>query len=111
MKKTIIVYGQTESALMQRALAELSKTRFASTGAYPACFPYERSADHACYRCIYMGTKANNPYISENSTAVLTQAENGDQLTIYGENNNWYSVKFGTVTGFANAAYVVVNER
>ena len=44
-------------------------------------------------------------------SAVLTQAENGDQLTIYGENNNWYSVKYGTVTGFANAAYVVVNDR
>lgn len=42
-------------------------------------------------------------------STVLTQAENGDLLAIYGENNNWYSVKFGNVTGFANAAYVVVN--
>ena len=43
------------------------------------------------------------------SSAVLAQAENGDQLTIYGENNNWYSVKFGNLVGFANTAYVVVN--
>ena len=43
------------------------------------------------------------------SSAVLAQAENGDLLTIYGENNNWYSVKFGNLVGFANTAYVVVN--
>ena len=43
------------------------------------------------------------------SSAVLAQAENGEQLTIYGENGSWYSVKFGTITGFANTAYVVVN--
>ena len=42
-------------------------------------------------------------------SAVLAQAENGDQLTIYGQNNGWYSVKFGNVTGYANEAFVVVN--
>ena len=42
-------------------------------------------------------------------SAILAQAENGDQLTIYGENGSWYSVKFGNVVGFANTAYVVVN--
>ena len=42
-------------------------------------------------------------------SAILAQAENGDQLTIYGENGSWYSVKFGNLVGFANTAYVVVN--
>ena len=42
-------------------------------------------------------------------SAILAQSENGDQLTIYGENGSWYSVKFGNVVGFANTAYVVVN--
>lgn len=42
-------------------------------------------------------------------SAVLAQAENGDQLTIYGDNNGWYSVKYGNQVGFANAAYVVIN--
>lgn len=41
-------------------------------------------------------------------SAVLAQAENGDQLVIYGESGNWYSVKFGSLVGFANTAYVVV---
>lgn len=40
---------------------------------------------------------------------ILTRAENGDQLTIYGENGNWYSVEYDDVVGFANSAYVVVN--
>ena len=39
---------------------------------------------------------------------ILTQAENGDRLTIYGLNDNWYSVGYQGITGFANAAYVVV---
>lgn len=40
---------------------------------------------------------------------ILTRAENGDQLTIYGENGNWYSVGYDDVVGFANTAYVVVS--
>ena len=40
---------------------------------------------------------------------VLTRAENGDQLTIYGENGNWYSVGFGDVIGYTMAAYVMVS--
>lgn len=43
------------------------------------------------------------------ASVILAQAENGDQLTIYGEDNGWYSVKYGNLAGFANAAYVVVN--
>ena len=39
---------------------------------------------------------------------VLARAENGDRLTIYGENGNWYSVRFGDLVGFANTAYVTV---
>ena len=42
-------------------------------------------------------------------SAVLTQAENGAQLTIYGEKDNWYSVQIGNIVGYAYGAYVVVN--
>lgn len=42
-------------------------------------------------------------------SAVLTQAENGDPLTIYGESGNWYSVRYKDTVGYANAAYVVLN--
>lgn len=38
---------------------------------------------------------------------ILTQAENGDPLTIYGESGNWYAVRYKDVVGYANAAYVV----
>lgn len=40
-------------------------------------------------------------------SAILAQAENGDPLTIYGREGNWYSVRFGDIVGYANAAYVV----
>ena len=38
---------------------------------------------------------------------ILTQAENNDPLTIYGESGNWYAVRYKDVVGYANAAYVV----
>lgn len=38
---------------------------------------------------------------------ILTQAENGDPLTIYGESGNWYAVRYKDIMGYANAAYVV----
>ncbi len=40
---------------------------------------------------------------------VLTQAENGEQLTIYGEEGNWYSVGLRGLVGYAASAYVVVD--
>ena len=38
---------------------------------------------------------------------ILTQAENGEQVIIYGEEGNWYSVGLRGLVGYANAAYVV----
>lgn len=38
---------------------------------------------------------------------ILTQAENGDILTITGESGNWYAVRYNDIVGYANAAYVV----
>lgn len=38
---------------------------------------------------------------------ILTQAENGDILTITGESGNWYAVRYKDIVGYANAAYVV----
>lgn len=39
---------------------------------------------------------------------VITQAENGEQLMIYGQEGNWYSVGVRGIVGYANSAYVVV---
>ena len=41
------------------------------------------------------------------ASAILTQAENGDPLTIFGREGDWYSVRYKDVVGYANAAYVV----
>jgi len=38
---------------------------------------------------------------------VITQAENGEQVTIYGEEGNWYSVGIRGIVGYANTAYIV----
>lgn len=43
------------------------------------------------------------------ASAILTTANNGDQLTIYGENGNWYSVGYNGITGYASTAFVAVN--
>lgn len=42
-------------------------------------------------------------------SAVLTQAENGEQLMIYGEEGNWYSVGLRGIVGYAASAYVVIS--
>ena len=39
---------------------------------------------------------------------ILTTANNGDTLAIYGESGNWYSVGYNGVVGFASSAYVTV---
>jgi len=44
------------------------------------------------------------------AAAILTRAENGDTLTIYGENDNWYSVRYKGVVGFASTAFVTVQD-
>lgn len=40
-------------------------------------------------------------------SVVLTRAENGEPLEIYGEEGNWYSVGLRGIVGYASTAYVV----
>lgn len=42
------------------------------------------------------------------SAPVIARAYDGAQLTILGQWQDWYVVEFGSVTGYANAAYVEV---
>lgn len=44
------------------------------------------------------------------ASAILTTANNGDPLTIYGENENWYSVGYNGIVGYASTAFVTVNQ-
>lgn len=81
MKKIAIIYGTVETPLQQRAVAELSSVILDDTFAYPACFPYDAEADRSAFRCIYVGTKENNPYIRAHSAAALTHEE-GYAITV-----------------------------
>ena len=37
---------------------------------------------------------------------IISRAYNGDQLTIYGEIGDWYSIRHGDTAGFVNKAYI-----
>ena len=42
-------------------------------------------------------------------SAIMAQAENGAPLTIYGEKDGWYSVRFNEIVGYAYGAYVTIS--
>jgi N-acetylmuramoyl-L-alanine amidase len=44
------------------------------------------------------------------ASAILTTAQGGDRLNIYGENGNWYSVGYNGITGYASTAFVTVEQ-
>lgn len=43
------------------------------------------------------------------ASTILTTANNGDTMNIYGESGNWYSVGYNGIVGYANAAFVTVS--
>ena len=74
MKKIAIIYGILENGIQKKAVEVLSKILLDYTYEYPCCF--ELGADiPADYRKIYIGTKANNSYIKENSKATLSHSD------------------------------------
>ena len=75
MKKFAIVYGKLTSDVQKKAVEVLSRFLLDETLEYPECFAYDAGADYSAYRCIYIGTKQDNPYIAQHSDAVLDKAE------------------------------------
>ena len=75
MKKFAIVYGSCETELQKRAVEELTKILLDYTFEYPVCFAYDEAADLSAFKCIYIGTKASNPYIRNASKETLTRCE------------------------------------
>jgi len=75
MKKNAIIYGASVSPVQKKAFAVLSQILMDSADQYPVCFSYDGSADYSAFRCFYIGTKGNNPYISANSRLQLTCPE------------------------------------
>ena len=75
MKKVIIVYGNDLSILQRRAIEQISAFCLECGNEYPVCYHYNEEFDKTNARIIYLGTKANNPKISELSPVTLTKKE------------------------------------
>ena len=75
MKKTAIIYGEARSKIQKRAIEELTKILLDYTTEYPVCVKYGEDIDTDVFRCIYIGTRENNPYIKKTSNGDLTIPE------------------------------------
>lgn len=75
MKKFAIVYGMMENGIQKRAVEELSVILLDYMPEYPICLKYGERNDLSEYRCIYIGTRENNPYIKAASQAALSREE------------------------------------
>lgn len=75
MKNTAIVYGSCEAALQMRGIRLLSEQILEYNESYPICVKCGEEEKLSEYTKIYVGTKADNGYIAENSTAKLSHAE------------------------------------
>lgn len=84
MKPFAIVTGSSDSKLLKLAVEELSKTLLEYTKSYPACFSYEEYADLSDFRCIYIGTRTEHPYIQSHANPSLCKPESYS-LSVSGE--------------------------
>lgn len=75
MKKVIIVYGNDLGILQRRAIEQISAFCLECGNEYPVCYHYNEEFDKTNARIIYLGTKANNPKISDLSPVTLTKKE------------------------------------
>ncbi|MBQ8893527.1 MAG: hypothetical protein IJ043_03865 [Clostridia bacterium] len=75
MRKTVVIYGSKDTPLMRKAIEVLSQTLLDYIGSYPASFQYDAATDYSKYRCIFIGTKNNHPYIAQSTQTVPPHAE------------------------------------
>ena len=75
MKKIGVVYGELNNEIQKKALEHISSIVLEHTLDYPACIKYSDLELKDNFRYIYIGTKANNPYIAKKSAKTLTKAE------------------------------------
>ena len=75
MKKTAIIYGELKNGIQKKAVEQLSQFILEANLEYPVCINYNDYKENSELRCIYIGTKASNPYIKSHSPANLTKAE------------------------------------
>ncbi len=74
MKRVAIIYGELTD-LQKKAIEVLGEFLLEYTKEYPMCFENGAPFDKENFHCIYIGTKATNPYIKENSKACLTKEQ------------------------------------
>lgn len=112
MKKIAIIYAKTSGALQKRAVEVLSSTLLDYTLEYPVCFDPADAVDFSAYRCIYLGTKASNPYLRAHSQAQLSRAEEYcirvEQDTIMIEGFDDAGVLYGAIDFYAQ--YIIQYE-
>lgn len=101
MSEFVIVYGEAENGVQKKAIENLSEFLLDYTYEYPVCVKYAEDIDFNYKRCIYIGTKQDNPYINKNSKANLTENEEysinvqNDTVIIEGYDDN--GVLYGVI--------------
>lgn len=110
MKKIAIICGSTEG-MQKYALELLTETLLDITGEYPVCLPAERYAGGE-FRCIYIGTRENNPFLRSLPGRPLTAPESFHILvkedSIYIEGADDAGVLYGCADFYGR--YIVPNE-
>ena len=112
MKKFAIIYGSMKTDLQKRAVEELTSILLDYTLVYPICIQYEENLDTSDHKCIYVGTKENNPYIRAVSKCALSKKEEYhikiEKSTVIIEGYDDAGVLYG-VLDFYNQ-YIVMHE-
>ena len=75
MQKIAIIYGTQNSAVQRKALERLTTILLDETLEYPMCIQYRDDLELSDYKCIYLGTKEDHPYIRSASKATLSAEE------------------------------------
>ena len=75
MQKIAVIYGTQNSAVQRKALERLTTILLDETLEYPMCIQYRDDLELSDYKCIYLGTKEDHPYIRSASEVTLSAEE------------------------------------
>lgn len=75
MQKIAVIYGTQNSAVQRKALERLTTILLNETLEYPMCIQYRDDLELSDYKCIYLGTKEDHPYIRSASEVTLSAEE------------------------------------
>lgn len=75
MKKIAVIYGEIKKEIQKKTLELISSIILEQTLQYPSCIKYSELTDSTQFRCIYIGTKSDNPYIAKESGKTLSRKE------------------------------------